>query len=255
MSLFKHIFETVSRLHSHCVSAWGLDFRPDFRRLDVIRSIIPNTPMLALTATATERVRHDIKTSLGLRNPCEIVTSFDRPNLEFIVHEKTSIWKDLSPWVTNITSGSVIIYVLKRTETEEIAEKLAARGVICKPYHAGQHIEIRELVLEEFLNDELKIIVATTAFGMGIDKKDIRTVVHYGSSKNLESYYQEVGRAGRDGLPSKVVTYFEIKDFDLHDWFLEKEDKEKKLSNFVKKFLRNLSLHIREFVHSTECRR
>lgn len=113
----------------------------------------------------------------------------------------------------------------------------------------------RNQVLDDFLEDKIKVIVATTAFGMGIDKKDVRTVVHYGATKNLETYYQEVGRAGRDGLPSKVVTYFRIDDFELHDWFLDKENREDKLSNFVIKFLRNLSIHIREFLFSSQCRR
>lgn len=212
------------------MSAWGHDFRTDYRRLSIIRSLLPDVPILALTATATDKVRHDIKTLLGLRNPCEILTSFDRPNLEFIVHEKTSVWNDLGQWVTNVVDGSVIVYVLKRTETEDVAEKLSRRGVMCKPYHAGMDVSDRKLVLEQFLKAELKVIIATVAFGMGIDKKDIRTVVHYGSTKNLESYYQEVGRAGRDGLPSKVVTYFEIEDFDLHDWFLEKENEKMKLT-------------------------
>lgn len=157
--------------------------------------------------------------------------------------------------MTNIGNGSVIVYVLKRKEAEDIAKELQSHGVHCRPYHAGMELADLDRILEQFMNDELKVIVATIAFGMGIDKKDIRTVVHYGASKNLETYYQEVGRAGRDGLPSKVVTYFEIDDFELHDWFLEQENKKKKLANFVKKFLRNLSMHIREFLYSHKCRR
>lgn len=240
---------------SHCVSAWGHDFRKSYRELAVLRQTIPNTPILALTATATAKVRNDINTSLGLQDPHEIVTSFDRPNLEFIVHERSrDVWDDLELWVTNLT-GSVIIYVLTRSETVYIADILQKNGVECSSYHAGMNDFVRETIVEKFVHGVVKVIVATNAFGMGIDRRDIRTVVHYGCARDLEHYYQEVGRAGRDGLPSKVVTYFELDDFDRHDWFLRQDNDNNKLTNFVKKFVRDLAMYIREYVHSPKCRR
>lgn len=209
-----------------------------------------------MTATATAKVRNDIKSLLCLRNPFEVVTSFDRPNLQFFVHEKTeSLWNDLCQWVTNL-SGSVIIYVLSRKGSEDIGKMLRSHGVNCAWYHAGiTNSALKNGIVKRFMNGEVKVMVSTIAFGMGIDRQDIRTVVHYGCSKNLESYYQEVGRAGRDGLPSKVVTYFTPDDFDLQDSFLDRDEENGRLSIFVKKTLLDLSMHIRKFVHSPMCRR
>lgn len=220
----------------------------------MIRKKFPDTPILAVTATATENVRHDIVSILGLKEPRVIMTSFDRANLEFVIQKKTSVRSDLPHRIKDV-DGSVIVYVLERKVAEDIAKQLNQLGIKCDHYHAGLDIDKRTEVLEKFLNDELKVIVATIAFGMGIDKKDIRCVIHYGASKNLETYYQEVGRAGRDGKAAKVITFFSPDDFELHDWFLDKESKKKVLSPIIKNYLRSLASKMRDFLYATQCRR
>ncbi|KAG4066255.1 hypothetical protein HA402_000479 [Bradysia odoriphaga] len=254
LSIIKNKLAMVAIDEAHCVSQWGHDFRPDFRKLNVLRHKLPNTPILAVTATATENVRYDIITLLGLNEPRVIMTSFDRTNLEFIVKRKTTDMCDLLPLIKDI-NGSVIVYVLKRKEAEETAKRLKDNGIICDHYHAGLSIPQRTEVLEKFLNDALKVIVATISFGMGIDKRDIRNVIHYGSSKNLESYYQEVGRAGRDGKPAKVITFFSPDDFEVHDWFLEVKSKKREVSAVIMNYLRSLGAKMRDFLYSTQCRR
>ncbi len=215
---------------------------------------LPDVPILAVTATATENVRYDVITLLGLNQPRVIMTSFDRANLEFCVRHKTSRKNDLLNAIKDI-DGSVIVYVLKQKEAEEISKLLLENGINCDYYHGDITVDKKTEVLQKFLNDDLKVIVATIAFGMGIDKKDVRCVIHYGASKNLESYYQEVGRGGRDGKASKVITFFSPDDFELHDWFLEQDSNKKRLTAVIKNYIRSLGARMREFLYSTQCRR
>ena len=193
---------------AHCVSEWGHDFRPEYRRLHEVRECLPQTPILALTATATGRVRSDIERFLQLEEPQRFVGSFNRPNLTYRVFEKREALKQLLAWCTARPSESGIVYAQSRNAAEELARKLAASGIPARPYHAGLTPRERARNQELFIRDEIRVICATVAFGMGINKPNVRYVVHYDVPKSIEGYYQETGRAGRDGLPSECVLFF-----------------------------------------------
>ena len=205
---------------AHCISEWGHEFRPDYRNLKQLREDFPAVPVIALTATATERVRDDIIGHLGLDRAQVFLSSFNRSNLNYSVHPKNDSWRLLLTLLRQRHNQSAIIYCFSRRETEELAEDLNAQGLPARPYHAGLDAETRRQTQEDFIRDRVPIIVATIAFGMGIDKPDIRLVVHHSLPKSLEGYYQETGRAGRDGLPSDCVLYFSSADKAKQDYFI-----------------------------------
>ena len=197
---------------AHCISEWGHDFRPEYRVLGALRSAMPGTVWLALTATATERVRADIEAQLCLRTPARFVASFDRPNIFLEVRRRTRPVDQILELAAEFPSGSGIVYCFSRARAEEIAEGLSARGLSALPYHAGLDDRLRSSNQDAFIDDDVRVIAATTAFGMGIDKPDIRFVVHADLPKSVEQYYQEIGRAGRDGLPSRALLLYSYGD-------------------------------------------
>ena len=193
---------------AHCISEWGHDFRPEYRQLSTLRGLFPDVPMMALTATATGRVREDIVKQLHLRSPACYVASFNRPNLTYRVAAKSGAYEQILAYVRGRPAESGIIYVQARKTAESMAAKLTADGVKALPYHAGMEGGARSRNQEAFLRDEARVVCATIAFGMGINKPNVRFVIHYDLPKNIEGYYQETGRAGRDGLPSECLLLF-----------------------------------------------
>lgn len=205
---------------AHCISEWGHDFRPDYRNLRLLKKLFPSVPLIALTATATDKVRMDIKEQLRLTRAKTFVSSFDRENLQIKVIDKKLAFPKLLAILENYKKESVIIYCHSRKETEDLAANLKINGFKARAYHAGLEAEKRKLAQELFINDKAKIIVATIAFGMGIDKPNVRLVVHYTFPKSLEGYYQEIGRAGRDGLLSECVLFYTYADLRKHEFFI-----------------------------------
>ena len=225
---------------AHCISEWGHDFRPDYRTLGGLRRGMPSVPFIALTATATDRVRADILTQLGLKQPQQFVASFDRPNLRYEVRPKERAFDQLIQLLRERRGESAIIYCFSRNDTEELSDRLQDVGFKSLPYHAGMDAETRRRNQERFIRDEVDIIAATIAFGMGIDKPDVRLIVHQELPKTLEAYYQQTGRAGRDGLPSDCVLFYSYGDKIKQDFFInriedgtEKRGAQEKLSQVI----------------------
>ncbi|MEQ8925227.1 MAG: DNA helicase RecQ [Fulvivirga sp.] len=220
---------------AHCISSWGHDFRPEYLLLAKLKKALTNVPVIALTATADELSRKDIIDKLELPKPTVFITGFNRPNIQYLVRPKKNSYEQLIDFLDMNKEESGIIYTLRRKDTEEIAEKLNTDGFSAKPYHAGLERQVRNDHQEKFLKDEVKIIVATIAFGMGIDKSNVRYVVHMDLPKNVEGYYQETGRAGRDGLSSTALMFYSYSDFYSMQKLVEVEDNPEQSAVMVEK--------------------
>ena len=235
---------------AHCISEWGHDFRPEYRRIRPIINDIGSAPLIALTATATPKVQHDIQKNLGMLNATVYKSSFNRANLYYEVRPKTTnVDKDIIKYIRSQAGKSGIIYCLSRKKVEELSETLSMNGISCLPYHAGMDSAMRSQNQDSFLMEKVEVIVATIAFGMGIDKPDVRYVLHYDMPKSLEGYYQETGRGGRDGGEGQCIAFYAYKDLDKLRKFMQgKPVAEQEIGN-------QLLLETQAYAESSICRR
>ncbi|SET19676.1 DNA helicase RecQ [Thalassotalea agarivorans] len=197
---------------AHCISQWGHDFRPAYTRLNTLKSLMPHVPMMALTATADVATRKDILSQLALNNPFVHLGSFDRPNIRVTLADKFNGIEQLASYIKKHRQDSGIVYCNSRWQVENLSKKLGEKGINCAAYHAGLEAEIRDYVQNAFTKDTIQVVIATVAFGLGINKPNIRFVVHFEPPRTLEGYYQEIGRAGRDGLPAEALFLYDEKD-------------------------------------------
>ncbi|MCD4770324.1 MAG: DNA helicase RecQ, partial [Bacteroidales bacterium] len=234
---------------AHCISEWGHDFRPEYRRIRPIIDIIGRAPVIALTATATPKVQHDIQKNLGILEATVFKSSFNRPNLYYDVRPKHDASKEIIKYIKENSGKSGIIYCLSRKKVEELAQILQVNGIKALPYHAGMDSATRSGNQDKFLMEDADVIVATIAFGMGIDKPDVRFVIHYDIPKSLEGYYQETGRAGRDGREGRCITYYSYNDIQKLEKFMQgKPINEQEIG-------KQLLLETASYAESSVCRR
>jgi ATP-dependent DNA helicase RecQ len=239
---------------AHCISHWGHDFRPEYRQLAELKTRFPRASVHAYTATATERVRHDIVEQLGLRDPEILVGTFDRPNLVYRVVPRFDLQAQVLQAIRRHAGQAVIIYCISRRDTEDLAGFLQGREVRAAHYHAGMEAEARRATQEAFSREELDVVVATVAFGMGIDRSDVRAVIHAAMPKSIEHYQQETGRAGRDGLEAECILFYSAADPIRWQQLFERSQRESEAPPEVAAATLELLSHMRRFCSTVECR-